>query len=358
MRQRAYAFVSVTLAFVTTSVTAVLVLGFRVGVLGALVGQLCGACAAAIAVVALSRGAYRPVFDPERCRRMLSFSMPLVPASAGVFLNNFADRYAVLQTRSLNAVGVYGVGFRISAAVTLLLLGFQGAATPLITARHGEESTREELARIFRIFVTMALALFVALSLFADALVHVLASSAYAGADTVVPYLTMGALLFGGYVFAPGLWLSRRTKLSAGIAVIAGLLNLGLALALTPSLGIRGAGIATAVSSGVFLVPTLVLSQRFYAVPHQWLRLVAALALAIAVVVAGRALLPVGGVHAVALAPLAEKAAVTLAAMAALAALVLQRAEIAGIAGVLRRRAGSGAGGAAQGAVDEVEHDR
>jgi O-antigen/teichoic acid export membrane protein len=236
MRSFAYGLVAVTTATVTAATTVVLVLGFGVGVIGAMIGQLAGALAAALVLLALSRQAYALRFDRRKLRLMLGYSLPLVPSSVGVFLNGFADRIVLQHARSLTDVGVYGVAFRIATVVTLLLAGFQGAAVPLILARHKEPSTREELARIFRIFSAFALIAFLMASLFADSEVHVLASATYARADILVPYLFMSALLFGVYIFAPGLTIVKRTGTFAMISVSAGVLNLGLALALIPHL--------------------------------------------------------------------------------------------------------------------------
>src|SRR5207253_3408143 len=164
-------------------------------VIGAMIGQLAGALAAALALFVLSRRAYTLDFDRHKLRAMLAFSFPLVPSGVGVFLNGFADRIVLQHARSLADVGVYGVAFRIATIVALLLAGFQGAATPLILARHKEPTTPRELARIFRLFSAVALIAFLVVSLFADTEVRVLASAAYARADILVPYLFMSALL-------------------------------------------------------------------------------------------------------------------------------------------------------------------
>jgi O-antigen/teichoic acid export membrane protein len=328
MRPRAYGFVAVTTATVTAGSTVVLVLGFGVGVIGALIGQLAGALAAALALFFLSRGAYAPRFDRRKLGLMLAFSLPLVPSSIGVFLNGFADRLVLQHSRSLSDVGIYGVAFRIATVVTLLLAGFQGAATPLILARHEETTTRDELARIFRLFSALALIAFLAVSLFADSEVRVLASAAYARADILVPYLFMSALLFGVYIFAPGLTIVKRTGTFALISVSAGLLNLGLALALVPPLGIRGAGLATAASSAWFFVLTMLFSQRHYEVGHDWPRLGSALAVAIGLLVLGRAVIPTGGAHALAAWPLVEKAVLSVLGSVLIATLLVRRVEL------------------------------
>jgi O-antigen/teichoic acid export membrane protein len=261
----------------------------------------------------------------------------LVPSSIGVFLNGFADRLVLQHARSLTDVGVYGVAFRIATAVTLLLAGFQGATTPLILARYTDPATRDELARIFRVVSAVALTAFLVVSLFADTEVRVLASGAYAHADILVPYLFMSALLFGVYIFAPGLTIAKRTGTLAAISVSAGLLNLGLAIALVPPLGIRGAGIATAASSAWFFALTMFFSQRHYAVPHDWVRLGAALTAALGALLLGRAVIPTGSAHALAAWPLVEKAIVCLLGSTVIAMLLVRRAEFTLVWRLLRR---------------------
>ena len=91
----------------------------------------------------------------------------------------------------------------------------------------------------------------------------------------------MSALLFGVYIFAPGPHDRQAHRDVRADQPLGGLLNLGLALALVPALGIRGAGIATAASSAWFFALTMYFSQRHYAVAHDWMRLGAALAVAI-----------------------------------------------------------------------------
>jgi O-antigen/teichoic acid export membrane protein len=328
-RPRAYAAVAVTTAAVAAGSTAVLVFGFGLGVVGALIGQLLGAVAAATVVFWLSRGAYALRFDRHKLYAMLAFSLPLVPSSVGVFLNGFADRLVLQHTRSLADVGVYGVAFRIATVVTLLLAGFQGAATPLILARRDEPETPGELARIFRLFSAVALVAFLVVSLFADVEVRVLASVSYARADTLVPYLFMSALLFGVYIFAPGLTIAKRTGTFAVVSVSAGLLNLGLALAFVPPLGILGAGLSTVASSAWFFLLTMFFSERHYAVGHDWTRIAAALAVAIGFLALERAVTPTAAPHALDAWPLVEKAILAGAGGLAIAALLVRRGEFA-----------------------------
>jgi O-antigen/teichoic acid export membrane protein len=208
-----------------------------------------------------------------------------------VFLNGYADRLAIQHQTSLSAVGVYGIAFRIVVVVSLLLLGVQGATTPLVLSRHAEPETPRDLAQVFRLFWALGCVVFLVLSILAEPLVRLLSAQAYFGAARVVPYLVPAAFLAGLYVFAPGPIIAKRTRAFAGFNVGAGLLNLGLAFALVPGLGIVGAGVATAASSMLLFIALMILSQRLYPVPHNWLRIGSGAGAATVIVVLTRILL-------------------------------------------------------------------
>src|SRR5262245_59209176 len=73
------------------------------------------------------------------------------------------------------------------------------------------------------------------------------------------------------------------------------LVNIGLNLALLPSLGIVGAGISLVASYAVVLVLMYVFTQRLFKVPYEWGRLAQAAGLAAALVAAGEVLMPTSG---------------------------------------------------------------
>jgi O-antigen/teichoic acid export membrane protein len=332
LRPRAFAAVTVVLAGVTASTTAVLLVTLGGRAEYALAGQLAGAIAGGVVAVGLARHSYGLCFDREKLRTMLAFSVPLVPASVGVFLNSYADRLAIKATRSLAEVGVYGVGLRLSLVVGLVLLGFQGSVTPLVLSHYREPGTPAALARVFRIFALLALTLFVAVSVFAHEALAVLTAPAYQSAERLVPPLTAGALLAGMYIFAPGLPIARRTRPMAAISVAGGLANVAMAFALVPIVGVGGAAIAFVVTSAASFAALMTLSQREYHVPHDWRRLGQAAATAVAAAAAGAAM----PAHRIEPAAVAVKLGLLAAALATIGALLLwpeERARLRALPG-------------------------
>jgi O-antigen/teichoic acid export membrane protein len=292
LRPRAFALVSVTTAAVTTAASAIYVLALDWGVTGAIAGQLTGTTVAGALALALGRRRFALRFDRAHWREMVGYSLPLVPASVGVFLNGYADRVAIKSRLSLADVGLYGVGYRLSLIVGLTLLGFQGALMPLVLSRHEDPSTPPDLARVFRLFCAIALLVLLLASTFADELLRILTRPAYYGAETVVPLVVAAAFFAGMYIFAPGLNIAKRTRPFAVVTATAGVANLCLAFALVDPLGIEGAALAFLVTASGSFAALMLASQRLYPVPHDWRRLGLATAVVAGLTALGVALPP------------------------------------------------------------------
>jgi len=327
LRPKAFASVTVVVAAATTATSAILVLGFHAGVSGAIAGQLIGVSCGLLVTATLSRGIYSRSFDWAKCRKMLRYSVPLIPASVGVFLNGYADRLAIQHEGSLAQVGIYGIGYRFAIVMGLVLVGFQGATMPLVLSNHEDQEMRRSLGRVFRIFCMLGLAAFLVVSVLADAAVRVLAAPAYAPAAGIVPFVVAATLLGGMGVFAPGPIIARRTAAIAVIWVTAGALNAGLAFALVPPLGITGAGIATLLSSACSFAALMVISQREYHVPHTWKRIMGATVLTVMFVVLSRVAIPAGRSGALGAGALLARIALIALGVASLLMLLVDQAE-------------------------------
>ena len=311
LRPAQYAVCGLIYSGVGIAASVALVAGLRIGVAGVFIGQAIGAVAGIAASLAWSRGVYRLRLDVVRLREMLRFSVPLLPSSLGVFVTLYVDRIAIRELLDLHELGLFGVGYRIASIVALLMVAFQGALTPLIYAHYREPGTPRELARIFSFFTFVALALCLALALFAGELVRLAAAPAYWAGAEVVPLLAPAILLSTMYIFAPGLSIAKRTGMIATINLIGAGLNAALSFSLVPLLGITGAATATLISAGAIFGLSMVTSQLHYPVPHAWPRLALASLVGLGTYLVGSQL-PVGGWSSVAL----KAALVALAAIA------------------------------------------
>lgn len=272
---RAVDYAAVSLIFTAVSVAAsvILVLVFQIGVLGVVGGQLLGHCVGLLAGLIATRKSFRRQLDTQKLAAMLRFSLPMVPSSVGVFVSVYVDRIVVGQVMTLGDVGLFGIGYRVASLVTLLMVGFQGALTPLVYARYREPETPQEIARIFRLFSAGALFLCLALGTLAPELLRLATVPDFYEGALVVPLLAPALLLSSMYIFAPGLGIAKKTSWFAAINLVAAGINVTLNLLLVPTFGIVGAATATLVTASASFAAYMVISQRLYRVPHEWRRL-------------------------------------------------------------------------------------
>jgi O-antigen/teichoic acid export membrane protein len=264
------AVLSLTSALLIAACTVIFVLWFQWGVRGALLGQIFGGLLALLPSFYQTRSSFSPVFNWAILRRMLSYSMPLIPSSLCVVLALYFDRIAIKELMSLSDVGIYSVGQKISTIVTVALIGFRGALSPLIYANHAKSSTPGELAKIFNIFCALSLSMTLCISVFAHELVELVSAAEFHGAASVVPILIFSVLLVNMYIFAPGLDLSRRTWTISIININVAVVNILLNFYLIPIFGIVGAAMSSLVASGLGFLIYMYNSERLYPVPHDW----------------------------------------------------------------------------------------
>jgi O-antigen/teichoic acid export membrane protein len=211
---------------------------------------------------------------------MLCFSAPLVFSGIAVWLSVYIDRMMINYFLTIDEVGLYGIGHRLAAISALVMVGFQSALTPLIYAHHQNPNTPSQLERIFRIFILVALLIFLFLTLFASDILVLVTTPSFYGAAKVVFFLVPAILLSNMYIFAPGIAIAKKTHLIVYINVFGSFINVGLNYWLIPVFGITGAGIATMLSYGGIFAGYTMIGQRFYPIPHNWSRIFAALTLA------------------------------------------------------------------------------
>lgn len=282
-----YALASVVFSATSLGVTSLLLLVFRAGLVAVFIGQLAaGLLSVGVALIFL-RDTLRATFDRELCRKMLAFSVPLVPSGLGVMLCLYVDRYAVMRLLSVADVGLYGVAFRLASMVAIAVAGFQMAIAPLVYQNYDKPETPAHLARMFQWFLAMTLPLVLFLGLFARELVAAIAPVAYLPASRLVFLLSVSSLVSAVYNFSPGLWIAKRTGWVALISLGSGLANLGLNFVVIPHLGLIGAALATFISALAAAALHFVLGQVFYKVPFRWGRIASVSALAIAAGLAG-----------------------------------------------------------------------
>jgi O-antigen/teichoic acid export membrane protein len=281
-----YALISLLMSIVTVVTSLYFTFNLHMGLNGILIGMLIGNVSGILLGIYWLRSTFTIKMEFNALRKMLKFSSPLVISSVAVWICLYIDRIMINHYLTINDVGVYAVGYRISSIVGVAMIGFQGALTPLIYKNLQNPNTPTQLAKIFRLFLFCALIIFFTLSLFAKDILSLLTTKSYIGAEPVIVFLIPAILLSNMYIFAPGISIKNKTYYLILVNIGGALLNFVLNIFLIPKYGILGASFATMLGYLLIFVIQMYISEKLYPVPHKWRSLTISIILAILLLLA------------------------------------------------------------------------
>jgi O-antigen/teichoic acid export membrane protein len=240
------------------------------------------------------RVSFRP---PRGTVALLKFGGPTVPADAAAFALNVVDRTYLLHAQSADAAGRYGFAAKLSTVVIVAVRGFQAAWPPLAYSVTDEAQAARLYARVTTLYVVVTGTVVCGVLLVGRWAVRGLAADpSYYGASEALPWVALGWALYGLVLVL--ITVAGRAKVTTRNfpATAAGLVvNVVLLVTLVGPLGIAGAGIALCGAYVVIVGVLHALTRRLFAVPFEWGRLAAAVAVLTVLGVGGELLLPTHG---------------------------------------------------------------
>ncbi len=235
---------------------------------------------------------------PDRglLRRMARFGLPTMPAELSLYSLSFIDRLILVRRASLAEAGIYALAVKFAQGMGVLARGLQLAWPPLAYSIADDDEARRVYALVFTWFAAICAFAATGLWLFSRWIARLLAAPDFFRAHEAVGLLATGVGLYALYlVQVIVLGRVNRTELSLPATITGTVLNVGLNLALVPSLGIVGAGIALVASYLAILLVTWLLTRRLFPVPYEWGRLAVLIALSAAIVGGAEAFTPTAG---------------------------------------------------------------
>ena len=256
----------------------------RWGVFGVFLGQIIGQAVFSLVSIYYARESYALVYDWPTLKRMMVYSLPLVPGTLAFYLMQYVDRYAINQLNGLKDVGLYGIGARLASLVNLFLIGFTSAWSPIVMKIFRENDALERFRVVFNYYLFIVFTLLVGLSLFGRELLLLLTTKAFSEGFVVVPLLVLAAILASiGQYFTFGIQIAQKSNYRLLLNFAALALNVVLNYILIPWLGIIGAALATVLSLTLTVIIGMAISQRLYYVPYKWTNIGVASVLALGI---------------------------------------------------------------------------
>ncbi len=299
LEERARPFFLTTMAnvLVTIPVTVALVVGEGDGARGLLLGSYGTGAVFAAGLIVVHRRRLALLWDGPLLRRLMRFGLPTMPAELSLYSLNFIDRIILVRSAGLAEAGLYSLAVKFGQGVNVFVRGFQLAWPPLAYSIRDDDEARRAYSVVVTLFTAGCAFAVTAMWLLARWLVRALAAPDFFGSFKAIGLVTTGVTLYALYmVLVVILGRTGRTEFNLPATIAATLVNVALNLALVPSMGIVGAGLALVASYLVVLALMYVFTQRLFPVPYEWGRLARIALVAAALIGLGELVMPSEGV--------------------------------------------------------------
>ena len=242
-RSKAFAFTTATGVLIQAVASIYLVVILQMGVMGIFWASMLASVFRAVLGMGLTYKNFGLSFSMSWLKHMLSFGLPLVPASISLWIMNYSNRYFLVRLGTLNDIGLLSVGSRVASIVIFVVTAFRTAWGPFAYSLvKDEDMARKTYSRALTYFLLVTLIAAASLSVFAREVILVLATPIYESSASIVPLLACSAIAWGGVIIVGiGYGIAKKSYHTTIATILAALVNIGLNFLLIPRWNIFGA---------------------------------------------------------------------------------------------------------------------
>lgn len=283
---------SLTTLLATILGNIVYIIVLRLGVLGLVLVPVTANLAQALVALWITRPLIgRPAF-PVMGRLFRSGAI-LLPAMLSAWALQVVDRLFLVNYVTTTELGYYAIANKIAGLLYVLMGPVYSAWTPLALAMQHEERAPARYAIMARYLIGTVLAAALFLGLFATEILIVLTRAPYLPAAPYVGFLAYTHVLGAvGTILVTGALAGKQLKEATSAVMAGAVANLFLNALWIPQYGVWGATLATVAGVAIPQIVLYPIVQRRYPIPYATGQILAAMALQLALLVAGAMLPP------------------------------------------------------------------
>lgn len=223
------------------------------------------------------------VFSFTIAKKMLRFSLPMIPGNIASFAVNYSDRYFIRAFISIADAGIYTLGYRLGNVVFFLIrVPFAQIWGPRRYILYRDGAPAETYARIATYFEGMMIFVGLVISVFIQDVIKIISPQEYWNAALYCPAV---ALCYIIYAFDEhvnfGILIAKKTEYLTYVNLVIGALNLLLNFILISRYGIWGAILSTFLSFVSKIIAFYLIGMRFFRIPFEWYRMAGLLSVTI-----------------------------------------------------------------------------
>ncbi len=211
-------------------------------------------------------------FDRELCRRMLSYSWPILVLGIAGILNQTADKILFPKiypgADGHTQLGIYGAASKIAMIMAMITQAFRYAYEPFVFAGAKEKDNKETYAKGMKYFVIFTLLAFLCVMGYIGILKYIISPDYWEGLQ-VVP-IVMAAEIMMGIYFNLSFWYKLTDKTIWG-AVFSGIgcaVLIGVNLLFVPKYGYMACAWGGFAGYGTAMFLSYFVGQKHYPIDY------------------------------------------------------------------------------------------
>ena len=217
---------------------------------------------------------FRFGFDAQACRRMLSYTWPLLVMGVAGQLNQAASQilfpyfYDGSAEEARAQLGIYGACIKIAMIMVMLTQAFRFAYEPFVFGKSKDKDNRETYAQAMKFYVIFTLLAFLAVMGYMDILRFIIGKSYWEGLR-VVPIVMAAEIMFGVF-FNLSFWykLTDRPIWGAYFSGIGAVVLITIDVLLIPRFSYMACAWAGFAAYGVSMLLSYFIGQKYYPINY------------------------------------------------------------------------------------------
>lgn len=209
-------------------------------------------------------------FDKEKIKSILNISVPLIPHVLGGVVIAMSDRLFIERMVSIEAVGIYSVGYMFGMVVMLFTDAFLKAWSPWFYKNLSQptQDKKEKIVKYTYFYIIAIFLLAIIISLLGKLILPYFVDSKFYGASEFILWVSLGYAVQGVYkIFFPYLVHISKTSFLAFSTITAAILNLLFNYIFIKYYGTIGAAYATILSFAVSAILVFWYQNKHYKMP-------------------------------------------------------------------------------------------
>ena len=216
----------------------------------------------------------KETYSPELFKKLFTYGLPLASAALFEELARVSDRFMLAGLQNKTQAGLYAVGYDLSGnSILMIMSAINLAAYPVIIKlleNDGKKIAMEYFHHYSILLLGIAIPAVIGLNMVGPDLVYLLIDPEYhESVIYLLPWITMAVFLMGlqAFYFDLAFQLGHYVIAIVKIGIVISIVNISLNYWLIPSMGIKGAAIATLSSFALGSFLSVIIGRKHFKLP-------------------------------------------------------------------------------------------